>query len=534
MAAAKHCPLPAAIATARAPFRAARDRRFRGAASCYAAAMFSPAPGAAFGGKYRLERPLAQGGMGAIWVAWQSGLERRVAVKFMARELSSSSLARARFDREARAAAQLRTPHVVLVHDHGIEDDTPYIVMELLEGEDLNSRLRRTRRLPLTDTARIAFQVAKALRRAQEAGLVHRDLKPANVFLAHEDGDEVVKILDFGVARLAEHAGDGGESTRSGVVVGSPHYMSPEQARGLQAVDHRSDLWALAVILFRAVTGAVPFPGNELGDIIIRVWNDPAPAPSELAPDLPPALDAFFARALAKSPADRYQTAPELAAAFAQAAGVTGPSLSSPFDPRASVPSTPGLTPSHVVIATFPTPVSWPGATPSGAPPPSARSPASLRPVEGSGGTLGGSHDLGPRPSSQVPPVVWAAAIAVVAGLGAGALFFALRAPSGAPAAASEAPSVAGTSAVVAASVPVPSVAVSGLPAPPAEVGPAAPSGTGATPNASASTSATSVSPAASSSGVASQGTSSATPGAPSAGAKPPRSGGRRGHDFGY
>ncbi len=508
--------------------------------------MFSPAPGAAFGGKYRLERPLAQGGMGAIWVAWQSGLERRVAVKFMARELSSSSLARARFDREARAAAQLRTPHVVLVHDHGIEDDTPYIVMELLEGEDLNSRLRRTRRLPLADTARVAFQVAKALRRAQEAGLVHRDLKPANVFLAHEDGDEVVKILDFGVARLAEQHGDGGESTRSGVVVGSPHYMSPEQARGLQAVDHRSDLWALAVILFRAVTGAVPFPGNELGDIIIRVWNDPAPAPSELAPDLPPALDAFFARALAKSPADRYQTAPELAAAFAQAAGVAGPSHSSPFDPRASMPSTPGLTPPHVVIASFPTPVSWPGVTPSGAPPPSSSSgPLSLRPVEGSGGTLGGSHDLGPRPSSHVPRVVWAAAAIVVAFLGAGVLFFALRAPSGAAAAASEAPSASMAVApsapspnmAVVSSVPVPSVAVSGSPAPPADVGAAAPAATGAAPDApssaSATSSAASVPPAASSSD-ASQGTPGATSVAPSAGAKPPRSGGRRGHDFGY
>jgi serine/threonine protein kinase len=480
-------------------------RRLPRPASWYAAAMFRPAPNAVVGGKYRLDRLLAEGGMGSLWGAWQVGLERPVAVKFMARELSSSSMARARFDREAKAAAQLRTPHVVQMHDHGIEDDTPYIVMELLDGEDLNTRLRREKRLPLLEAARIGFQMAKALRRAQEASIVHRDLKPANVFLARADDDEVVKVLDFGIARLTEQseASDGGESTRSGAVVGSPHYMSPEQARGLSSVDHRSDLWSLAVILFRVSTGALPFPGNELGDIIIRVWNDPAPAPTRLAPDLPPALDGFFERALAKDPGERFQSAPELATAFAVAAGVAIAGAT-PFDPRSSLGSWGATGALMLTVPTFDTPPrSWPGG-PLQRPISAPLSEATLRPAEGSGSTLGGSHALGPRPPSHLPVAVWAIAALVLLGLGAGVLFMALRPSATPPAGAAAGPAAAVTTSPTAAGT-----------------------GTAAGPGASPAP----PPPALASAAVSAS--SSAASAAPPASVTAPR-GGRKGHDFGY
>ncbi|RLB59059.1 MAG: serine/threonine protein kinase, partial [Deltaproteobacteria bacterium] len=169
--------------------------------------------------------------MGEVWEAWDAQLERPVAIKFMDFEIAGNALLRQRFNREAKAAARLRTPYVVQVYEHGVDGDTPYIVMELLEGQDLHRRLRDDRRIPMADLVPIVNQVAKALRAAQEAKIIHRDLKPQNVFLAQQDDEMTVKILDFGVAKLTDSQFSG-EGTKTGVVVGSPHYMSPEQARG--------------------------------------------------------------------------------------------------------------------------------------------------------------------------------------------------------------------------------------------------------------------------------------------------------------
>ncbi|XXY46931.1 serine/threonine-protein kinase [Sorangium sp. So ce269] len=157
-------------------------------------------------GKYRLERPLSRGGMGSIWVARHLQLGTPVAVKFMDPAYAESPAFRTRFEREARAAAQLRTPHVVQVHDFGFHESVPYLVMELLQGEDLNARLQRRGRLPLLEAHRILAQTGKALRSAHDAGLVHRDLKPANLFLARVDGEDedMVKLLDFGIATREE------------------------------------------------------------------------------------------------------------------------------------------------------------------------------------------------------------------------------------------------------------------------------------------------------------------------------------------
>ena len=270
--------------------------------------------------KYRLERPLARGGMGEVWIARHLQLDTAVAVKFMDPSFAASSDARARFEREAKSSAQLRSPYVATVHDYGVEDDTPYIVMELLDGEDLSARLRREGRLTLTATTTIVTQVCRALRRAHEMGIVHRDLKPGNVFLARHDEEEIVKVLDFGIAKAARLT-FGGEATKTGSLIGSPHYMSPEQSRSTKQVDHRSDLWSLGVIAFRALTGQLPFRGDDLIDVLVRVCTDPIPVPSHLAPHLGIKVDQFFERALARDSAARFQNAREMAEAFAALSG---------------------------------------------------------------------------------------------------------------------------------------------------------------------------------------------------------------------
>ncbi|MEZ4306630.1 MAG: protein kinase [Polyangiaceae bacterium] len=277
------------------------------------------APGAVIGGKYRIERALARGGMGSVWVARHVQLGSTLAVKFLDASFAASAAHRARFEREARSAANLKSPHVVHVQDYGFEDESPYIVMELLEGEDLSQRLHRVRRLSTHDTARILVQVGKALRKAHEAGIAHRDLKPANLFLARVDDDEVVKVLDFGIAK--EQHGIAGEATRTGEVIGSPHYMSPEQVRAEKDIDHRTDLWSLGIILYRMLVGSLPFPGDQLGPVLAKILTDPIPVPTQHAPDLPPTLDPFFARALARDKHQRFQSIHELVDAFQAAAG---------------------------------------------------------------------------------------------------------------------------------------------------------------------------------------------------------------------
>jgi serine/threonine-protein kinase len=232
----------------------------------------------------------------------------------------------------------------VQVFDHGLHGDTPYIVMELLEGEDLGARLAREVRLDVHVVARMMTQAARALRRAHEAGILHRDLKPQNVYLARSDDEEIVKLLDFGIAKFSDPpdgASPAGESTRTGELLGSPHYMSPEQARGLRDIDHRSDLWSMAIIAYRAITGRQPFRGEGVGDLIYRICTESVAPPSSIAPDLPRELDAFFERALARDRVQRFQSAMELAAAFVTAAG----SAPSEVEGRPSLPSELDFTP---------------------------------------------------------------------------------------------------------------------------------------------------------------------------------------------
>jgi serine/threonine-protein kinase len=256
--------------------------------------------------------------MGSLWVARHVELDVQVAVKFNAMEREDAH--DLRFRREARATARLKSPHIVHVFDYGIERGEPYIAMELLEGESLRELLQREGRLPLARVAALVADVGKGLEVAHRAGIVHRDLKPSNLFLARAGSEEVVKILDFGIAKAnaetavearagASNAGD--EATRVGTIVGSPAYMSPEQARG-EAVDERSDLWSLAVVTFRVLTGVEPFSGADTNETLEAICNASLPRVREITPDLPAELDRFFERALARPRERRFQSALEL------------------------------------------------------------------------------------------------------------------------------------------------------------------------------------------------------------------------------
>ena len=281
--------------------------------------------GQVISGKYSLVRPLSRGGMGSLWVAQHLALDTEVAIKFIDPEIIDSAQTRARFDLEAKASVRLGSPHVVTVHDYSPDPECPYIVMELLDGEDLERRLRRVGRLSLPDTVRVIRPVCQALRAAHDAGLVHRDLKPSNIFLSQHYDEEIVKVLDFGVAKslgvgAPKDSLDSG-GTQSGALVGSPQYMSPEQVRSSRRVDHRTDLWSVAVVLFRCITGELPFPGRSMGEVLVEIFTKPAPVPSSRVAGLRPEIDPFFERALARDREERFQSARELLDAFLKVAG---------------------------------------------------------------------------------------------------------------------------------------------------------------------------------------------------------------------
>jgi serine/threonine-protein kinase len=340
--------------------------------------------------RFRLVRKLGEGGMGAVWFAQHVGLETPCAVKFIHADVAEAEGVRARFEREARIAAQLRSPHVVQVLDYGLSDGIPYLAMEYLDGEDLAHRLARQNQLSARETVAVVSQVARALTRAHAAGLVHRDLKPENVFIVRDDDAELVKVLDFGIAKTQTTQIDA--KTRTGAILGTPHYMSPEQAQGVKTVDHRSDLWALGVITYRSIVGRLPFQSDALGDLLMRIIVHPLPVPSQVTSGLPSSFDAWWARAAARDPAQRFQSAKELAESLATALGLSASGIASgplamgatPVGMHAATPS--GSQPGVVVqqalpggSASLPTPNplqhlqneqgAWPPVGPSGPPP---------------------------------------------------------------------------------------------------------------------------------------------------------------------
>ncbi len=278
--------------------------------------------GKVLNGRYKLLRPLGQGSQAYVWVAEHLALGSQVAVKLIDPELAKQEDARERFAREATAAAKLRSAHVVQMLDHGIDGEQPFIIMELLDGEDLFDRLERRQRLTLAETSKIVTQVARALMRAHAEGIIHRDLKPENVFLVKNEDEELAKVLDFGVAKVTTPAKAAMTRTGVGTLIGTPHYMSPEQVKGLTEIDHRSDLWSLGVITYQCVTGHLPFDSEGVGDLLIRITQNTPAVPSTLNPEMPAAFDEWFKRACAKEPTERFQTAREMADALAKAVGI--------------------------------------------------------------------------------------------------------------------------------------------------------------------------------------------------------------------
>ncbi len=370
--------------------------------------MKLPEPDMVIAGKYCLEGQLATGGMGSVWVGRHLDLDVPVAIKFMGPECASSEEGRVRFEREAKAAAFLQSPHVVNVQDYGVDDGLAYIVMELLVGEDLEERLHRQGRLSLEETLAILLQASKALRRAQDLGIVHRDIKPQNFFLATgDDGEEHVKVLDFGIAKetgpvlLAK-------GSNTGQIIGSPNYMSPEHVRGVRDIDHRADLWSLGVIVFQAVTGQLPFPGEIVGDVMGKILADPIPRATDIAPDLPPEIDGFFKKALARDRTERFQSARELTEAFAEI--VRGPSSK------------------KISLSTPPPPVVA-ARLEADSKPDESLAPASLSGPQGAASVKAVSATAAPepRPRSRIGALAGAIALAAVVG----ALVFVMRGAPG-------------------------------------------------------------------------------------------------------
>ena len=302
--------------------------------------MLSLQPGRIIAGKYRLDHELARGGMGVLWVAFDLTLQREVAVKFIIDTGSARfEEASVRFEQEARAAAQIRSPHVVQTYDYGIDGGNAYMVMELLEGEDLGVRLAREGRLSATTVAKLLDQIAKGLDVVHAGGIIHRDLKPANVFLSLVGGEEMVKLIDFGVACSDER--DGRSATHQDTMLGTVMYMAPEQALGEATVDHRADLWSLAVIVYRLLTGKHPFQGATQVDLVLSICQDPITPPSKYVGRLSPAIDGFFERAFSRAPDARFHSAQQMASSFAAALATkrSGTLIWGTPTPRAPAPS---------------------------------------------------------------------------------------------------------------------------------------------------------------------------------------------------
>jgi serine/threonine-protein kinase len=279
-------------------------------------------------GKYQLISMIGRGGMGSVWEARHASLGTRFAIKFIEAEYADSKEARDRFDKEARAAATIQSKHAIQIYDHGVtREGKPYIVMELLVGRPLDKLIEEAGgALALTFTATILSQVARALQRAHERGIVHRDLKPENVFWVRNEEEEIAKVLDFGIAKISNTAGGVPSgvtsSTKTGAVLGTPFYMSPEQARGLRNIDHRTDVWSLGIIAFKCVTGKLPFDGESVGDLLVKICTQDPPLPSSVRPGLPEAFNHWFMRSLTREPERRFQSVQEQANELLKAAGL--------------------------------------------------------------------------------------------------------------------------------------------------------------------------------------------------------------------
>jgi serine/threonine-protein kinase len=356
--------------------------------------------GQVIGGKYRLERPLGTGGMGEVYEARHTFIGRRFAVKLLLPQYANQREMLTRFQREAQAAGALESEHVTAVTDFGFTDDgAPYLLMEHLDGEDLGRLLVRTGPLDVARAVDLTIQACRGLAVAHRHGIIHRDLKPENLFVvARSDGSDLLKLLDFGIAKLRDRGGAGAaaggalaadtvhDTTRSGSALGTPCYMPPEQARGERDIDHRADIYALGVILYEMLSREKPHNGDSYNAILFHILTQ-APTPLETLRDgLPPGLIEVVARAMAFDRDGRYAGAAELAEALAPFVGGARAVVPAP-----AAAGTPSRAVARTGAATMPAPETGVGpavartiagasarpapasAAPSAAPPPAQR-----------------------------------------------------------------------------------------------------------------------------------------------------------------
>jgi len=284
-------------------------------------------------GKYRIEKLIKRGGMGAVYRGKHVLMEKTVAIKVLRPSLAADPDVVARFSREAKAASRISHPHAVSVTDFGeAENGVVFLVMEYLDGRTQKEIIRHEGPMSLERVVEIIRQVAGALDAAHAGGVIHRDLKSDNIMLVRHNGDEWAKVLDFGIAkiRLPEGAHDP-DLTAPDLVIGTPQYMSPEQCSEARTIDARSDVYSLGVIVFEMLAGTVPFTGESATSIMMKQVQEPPPSLLALRRDLPVGLEGVIQRALAKQPADRFQTASELSDALAGAAAGEAPAASAAF-----------------------------------------------------------------------------------------------------------------------------------------------------------------------------------------------------------
>jgi len=372
--------------------------------------------------KYRIDRPIGAGGMGVVVAAFHLELEQPVAIKFLNGEAAARADASERFRREARAAARIRSEHVARVLDIELLDERiPYMVMELLEGHDLERELEQTGPLPIPVAVDYVLQAIDAVAEAHAHGIVHRDLKPTNLFLARRpDGSRIVKVLDFGISKLiGAEFGAGAALTRSASIFGSPLYMSPEQMRSARDVDARSDIWSLGAILYELIAGRPPFIGDSMPAVCVAILNETPRPLQQFVPSAPPAIDEILSRCLARDPAARFDSVADLAAALAPLS--PGGYVHSERARRTLGQVAAGLGATARIGSEAPVTSSYAGMTPAA---PSVGVPSQLHPTQSSWGKTAGRANVNKR--------VGAVLGALVLLLGGGILAKVLLSPKGA------------------------------------------------------------------------------------------------------
>jgi hypothetical protein len=385
-------------------------------------------------GKYRIIRLIGEGGMGAVYEGENIRIHRTVAIKVLHAGVAENQDAVQRFEREAQAAGRIGSEHIVEVLDLGnLPDGDRFMVMEFMDGDSLSARIQNRGRLTARETYPIARQILEGLAAAHGAGIIHRDLKPDNVYLLKMRGGQAdfVKLLDFGISKFSALSGESGFSmTRTGAVMGTPYYMSPEQAKGAKGMDHRADLYAVGVILYECVTGRVPFNADTFNELLFKIVLETPQPVEQVVPDSDPEFNKIIQKAMAREPGLRYQTSKEFQQAvdsWASGAGVGGAAV-----PLGATPS-PGSRTAALPAVTAPTPPAGVGGLASSEPGRRTGTPNNFASTGGAPFIEGGAQEK----KSNFGLIGAVAAGVVVVGLGG---FFAMHKPSEEPQVASAAP----------------------------------------------------------------------------------------------